>query len=85
MFQKYASFAPPFFHGRGVLQYDFGIIPHRRGLVCVVGSPIECEKVEDPSHEQLMTHQQRYLDALQSLFDEHKEEYAPTSELRFVE
>lgn len=33
-FQKYASFAPPFFHGRGVLQYDFGILPHRRGM-CV--------------------------------------------------
>ncbi|KAL3895480.1 MAG: hypothetical protein SGCHY_004675, partial [Lobulomycetales sp.] len=84
-FQKYASFAPPFFHGRGVLQYDFGILPHRRELICITGAPIPCARVADPSREQLLAHQKRYLDALEELFAAYKDEYAPTAELCFVE
>lgn len=84
-FQKYASFAPPFFHGRGVFQYDFGIVPHRRVLTCVVGTPIACEKVEEPSQAQVLALQKIYLDALSSLFKEHKEKYAPSGELVFAE
>jgi hypothetical protein len=78
------------------LQYDFGVLPHRRGylksllnkvgVVCVVGEPIHCrERIEEPSRENLMAHQKRYLDSLTELFEKHKEEYAPTGTLRFVE
>jgi hypothetical protein len=55
------------------------------GVICVVGEPIDCKSVAEPSREQLLAHQIRYLDALTLLFDTHKEEYAPTGELRFVE
>lgn len=26
------GFAPPIFHGRGIFQYTFGILPHRRAV-----------------------------------------------------
>ncbi|KAJ3390893.1 Diacylglycerol O-acyltransferase 2 [Lobulomyces angularis] len=86
-FQKYLSFAPPLFHGRGVFQYSYGILPHRRHLTVCVGEPIEVEKLENPTSEQLLSYQKKYLDGLENLFNKQKELYAPNrkGELTFVE
>ena len=39
--QKLMGFAMPLFHGRGVFNYDFGIIPYRRPITVIVGAPLE--------------------------------------------
>jgi 2-acylglycerol O-acyltransferase 2 len=43
--QAKMGFAIPFFHGRGVFTYNWGILPWRRPLTVVVGAPIEVPKV----------------------------------------
>ncbi|KAJ3078074.1 diacylglycerol O-acyltransferase 1, partial [Quaeritorhiza haematococci] len=78
-FQKYMTFSPPLFHGRGMFQYDLGILPHRRPVVSVVGAPIECPKIPHPSEEVVLEYQKKYFDGLQELFDEYKLHWALTS------
>ena len=38
--QKLFGFAVPFFHGRGMFNYDFGLLPYRRPITVVVGAPL---------------------------------------------
>ncbi|EKX48735.1 hypothetical protein GUITHDRAFT_52406, partial [Guillardia theta CCMP2712] len=35
--QKWFGFAMPLFHGRGIFNYNFGLIPHRRPITVVLG------------------------------------------------
>ncbi|KAJ3008805.1 diacylglycerol O-acyltransferase 1 [Thoreauomyces humboldtii] len=77
LFQKYLTFAPPLFFGRGIFQYNVGIMPFRRPVVSVVGAPIPCPKTENPSQEMILHYQEKYLDALQKVWDDHKDKYAP--------
>ncbi|KAI8819413.1 diacylglycerol acyltransferase [Fimicolochytrium jonesii] len=87
LFQKYMTFAPPLFFGRGVFNYSFGIMPYRRAVVSVVGRPIECPKIENPSQEILLEYQQKYLDELMHIWDTYKDKYAKNRkrEMRFLE
>ncbi|KND03876.1 uncharacterized protein SPPG_01328 [Spizellomyces punctatus DAOM BR117] len=87
LFQRYMTFAPPLFFGRGIFQYNVGIMPYRRPVISVVGKPIECPKIENPSTEVILEYQKKYLDGLQAIWDEHKDKYAPKRkrELRFIE
>lgn len=39
------GFAPPVFHGRGMFNYSFGVLPHRKPVFAVVGPPIELPKI----------------------------------------
>lgn len=32
---KVIGFSPPFFHGRGIFQYTFGLMPYRKPIVTV--------------------------------------------------
>jgi 2-acylglycerol O-acyltransferase 2 len=34
-FQSIFGFTTPFFHGRGVFNYSFGILPHRRPVTVI--------------------------------------------------
>ncbi|KAJ3223671.1 diacylglycerol O-acyltransferase 1 [Clydaea vesicula] len=74
-------------NGRGVFQYSYGILPHRRHLTVCVGEPIEVEKLENPTSEQLLSYQKKYLDGLENLFNKQKELYAPNrkGELTFCD
>ena len=38
--QKLLGFAMPLFHGRGVFNLDFGLLPYRRPIAVVVGAPL---------------------------------------------
>ncbi|KAI8921461.1 diacylglycerol acyltransferase [Entophlyctis helioformis] len=75
-FQRVAKFSPPLFYGRGVFQYSVGIMPYRRPIVSVVGKPIECPQIDEPTREQIAEYHQKYMDGLQRLYDEHKDVYA---------
>ncbi|KAJ3413110.1 diacylglycerol O-acyltransferase 1 [Chytridiales sp. JEL 0842] len=87
VFQKYASFSPPLFHGRGIFNYEFGILPYRRAITSVVGTPIECPKIPNPTEAEILEYQKKYLDGLQEIYDKYKDQYAPNRkrDLCFVE
>eukprot|EP01006_Ploeotia_vitrea_P046058 TRINITY_DN66990_c5_g3_i4.p1 TRINITY_DN66990_c5_g3~~TRINITY_DN66990_c5_g3_i4.p1 ORF type:complete len:160 (-),score=79.35 TRINITY_DN66990_c5_g3_i4:998-1477(-) len=86
--QTKLGFAMPLIKGRGVFQYKFGIMPHRRPIRVVVGAPIDVPKVAraDITPELVNTYHTKYLEALQRLFDEYKDVYAPDrrTDLQFL-
>lgn len=69
------GFAPPVFHGRGAFNYTFGLLPYRRPTNTVVGKPIDVEKNENPTREEVDELHQKYIDALVDLFETHKTKY----------
>ncbi|RKO95626.1 diacylglycerol-acyltransferase, partial [Caulochytrium protostelioides] len=87
LMQKYTTISPPLFHGRGVWNYNIGIVPFRRPVTTVVGAPIHCVKTSHPSNEMVLEYQQRYMAALEDLWHTYKDKYAPyrKSEMAFVE
>ncbi|EFA83646.1 diacylglycerol O-acyltransferase 2 [Heterostelium album PN500] len=77
---KLTGIAPALFNGRGIFNYDFGLLPHRRKIVSVVGEPIDVPKVASPSDELIDHYQQLYMDSLSNLFHKYKDEYASESD-----
>jgi len=76
MVKNLCGFSPPLFHGRGVLNYTFGLMPYRKPVHTVVGAPIRVEKaIENPTTEEILELHGRYKEALSRLFDEHKHKY----------
>ncbi|XP_037377696.1 2-acylglycerol O-acyltransferase 2 [Talpa occidentalis] len=73
--QKVMSISLPLFHGRGVFQYSFGLIPYRQPINTVVGKPIEVQKTPNPSQEQVDQLHQQYIKELYDLFEAHKLKY----------
>ena len=65
----------PIIQGRGVFNYTFGILPHRRPVHTVVGSPIEVTKKENPTAEEIKALHDIYTEKLIELFDQHKHKY----------
>ncbi|CAE6455938.1 unnamed protein product [Rhizoctonia solani] len=63
-FQSVFGFTLPLFHGRGLLNYNFGLMPYRRPIVCVVGRPIHVTKTADPSRAQVEATQKLYIEEL---------------------
>ncbi|CAD5214510.1 unnamed protein product [Bursaphelenchus okinawaensis] len=75
LIKKVCGFCPPLFHGRGLLYKSFGLLPFRKPITTVVGAPIQVEKVEEPTHEQINELHQKYVRELTKLFNEHKSKY----------
>ena len=73
--QKWFGFAPVLFLGRGIFNYNFGILPYRKPLTVVVGSPIRVERNPDPSPEEVEALHKKYVDALVSLYHENNSKY----------
>jgi 2-acylglycerol O-acyltransferase 2 len=86
-FRKRIGWAPPIISGRGIFNYDYGILPHRRKIVTVVGRPIEVDKIENPTMEEISAIQQKYICELKYIFDKYKDVYAEnrTTDLKIVE
>jgi len=81
------GFATPIFSGRGIFQYNMGILPYRKPIIVVVGPPVRL----DPCPEHLKGHalsttaegkkrvndaHQKYVEALRELWDLYKERWA---------
>jgi len=49
--------------------------PLKRPLTLVFGKPLEVEKVENPTTEQVDALHQKYIESLQQLFEDTREEY----------
>uniref|UniRef100_A0A6A7FQS4 Acyltransferase n=1 Tax=Hirondellea gigas TaxID=1518452 RepID=A0A6A7FQS4_9CRUS len=77
---------PCLFMGRGVFQYSLGIVPFRKPIYVVVGSPLHVDPVKQPTGEQILALHSRYRDALQHLYDTYKHTYArdPSIPMEFV-
>ncbi|GBN73267.1 2-acylglycerol O-acyltransferase 1 [Araneus ventricosus] len=79
--KSFLGFSLPFFRGRGMFQYNYGLLPYRKPITVIIGKPIDVEKISEPTEEDIKTLHQKYIDSLTALFEEHKEKYAPGSKL----
>ena len=71
----------PYFMGRGIFQYSFGLLPKRLPLTVVVGKPINVEEFGIPSggcqptQEQIDAVHDAYLKALRDIYDKYNPIY----------
>ncbi|XP_055620643.1 2-acylglycerol O-acyltransferase 2-A-like isoform X1 [Toxorhynchites rutilus septentrionalis] len=72
--------APAALVGRGFFQYSFGVIPRRKPINTVIGAPVEVEKIDNPSKEQIEALHVRFCAALEDLFETHKTKYVENYE-----
>ena len=47
-----------------------------------VGEPIEVSKKENPTKEEIEDLHSKYIEALQKLFEDHKEKYEPNEDVK---
>ncbi|KAI0075339.1 DAGAT-domain-containing protein [Panus rudis PR-1116 ss-1] len=86
-FQQVFGFTLPLFHGRGLLNYNLGLLPYRRRIVAVIGRPIPVEKCAQPTLEEIRRVQEQYIDELMWIWNTYKDEFARSRrrELSIVE
>ncbi|RXW18000.1 hypothetical protein EST38_g7860 [Candolleomyces aberdarensis] len=86
-FQSIFGFTLPLFHGRGLLNYNVGLMPYRRRIVAVIGKPIHVTQRDKPSLEEVREVQEKYIEELTRIWDTYKDEFAKTRvrELRFID
>jgi len=77
-FQQVFGFALPLTHGRGIIQYGFGLMPMRNPIRVVVGKPIEIPKMkrEDITSADIIKYHQLYMDQIREIYDLYKEQWA---------
>nr|XP_057924093.1 2-acylglycerol O-acyltransferase 2-A isoform X2 [Doryrhamphus excisus] len=73
--QSIMGVAMPLFHARGVFQYSFGLMPYRKPILTVVGTPISVPPSPNPSSEDIESLHKVYLERLSELFEQHKHSY----------
>jgi len=85
-FKKWVGFSPPFFYGRGMFNYTFGMLPHRKPITTVVGAPIDVPQIKAPGVKEVEKYHEIYMDKLSELFDSHKTNHGVAADkyLRFV-
>lgn len=71
---KRVGFSPPIFHGRGIINYTFGMLPFRHPITTVVGPPVKVAKNENPTDEEISTLQKTYFDAVTKLYNQYKDQ-----------
>jgi len=83
--QKMITFAPLVVNGRGVFSYASGLLPHRRPITVVVGTPIPVEKASNPTDEYVTELHNKYKAGVLELFNNYKDIYDPKAEgIEFV-
>jgi 2-acylglycerol O-acyltransferase 2 len=72
------KFTLPFLHGRGIFNYDVGLMPYRRPLHIVVGAPIKVAQatggVVDPAEVDRL--HGLYVEELEKIWDTYKDVFA---------
>ncbi|KAI1306939.1 diacylglycerol acyltransferase-domain-containing protein [Xylaria venustula] len=74
---KVWKFTLPFLHGRGIFNYDVGLMPYRRPLNIVVGAPIKVRQSSSVNPEEVNRLHGLYVTELEKLWDRYKDEFAP--------
>lgn len=75
---KVFKFTLPALHGRGVLNYDVGLMPYRRPVDIVVGKPIRVDKAHgaQPAQEDIDRLHELYVQEVERLWDTYKDQFA---------
>jgi 2-acylglycerol O-acyltransferase 2 len=85
---KYLGFATPFFSGAGSsgAAIPMNPIPSRVPVITVVGDPIKCPVIENPTREDIDRMRLLYIEKLQEIFKQFADKYAPqrSTELEIV-
>ncbi|KAI0899895.1 DAGAT-domain-containing protein [Annulohypoxylon nitens] len=74
---KVWKFTLPFLHGRGIFNYDVGLMPYRRPLNIVVGAPIKVKQSNSVDQEEINRLHDLYVTELEKLWDRYKDEFSP--------
>ncbi|XP_037712931.1 2-acylglycerol O-acyltransferase 2-A-like [Drosophila subpulchrella] len=77
--KKITGISPLLPKGRGIFNYNYGILPHRRRIVQVVGSPIDVIKSDNPDADYVDKIHAQVIEALENMFEQYKEEYISDS------
>ncbi|KAI1133678.1 DAGAT-domain-containing protein [Nemania abortiva] len=73
---KVWKFTLPFLHGRGIFNYDVGLMPYRRPLNIVVGAPIKVRQSSSVNLDEIDRLHGLYVAELEKLWDRYKDEFA---------
>ena len=73
---KVFKFTLPALHGRGVLNYDIGLMPYRRPVNIVVGKPIPVTKSATPDQAEIDKVHDLYVAELQKIWEAYKDEFS---------
>jgi len=77
--RKLIGIAPVIFFGRGWIQDTFGILPHRNPVTVVVGKPIQVDKIDDPSDEEIDEIHSMYMTDLKNLYKKYNPKYGDST------
>lgn len=83
--KKVTGVAPVHIKGRGILQYNIGMIPRRHPITTVIGAPIQIKKNPNPSNEEIEKMHAHFCEQLIELFETNKRKYVTNSENIHVE
>lgn len=78
------GFTVPFFHARGIFNYDFGLLPYRRRIDVVVGKPIEVPYDPEPSEEVVNKWHDIYVEELLKLVETNRERFNYTTKVELL-
>lgn len=86
-FLKAWKFTVPLLHGRGIFNYDVGLMPYRRPLNIVVGKPIPVVQAGNPDNTEINRLHDLYVEELQKIWDRYKDEFAShrKEEMQFLD
>ncbi|KAF5009028.1 hypothetical protein FDECE_4715 [Fusarium decemcellulare] len=78
IFLKVFKFTVPALHGRGVLNYDVGLMPYRRPVNIVVGRPIRVERPHgpQPAQEDIDELHERYIREIEKLWQAYRDHFS---------
>lgn len=87
MFLKTVKWTVPLLHGRGIFNYDVGLMPYRSPVNIVVGKAIPVMQVNNPDNAAIDKLHKRYVEELQKIWDRYKDDFAKNrkEELQFIE
>jgi len=69
------GYSLPLFYGRGIFNYDWGLMPHRRPINTIVGAPIPVPKIAQPGVADVDLYHARYIQAVRDLFNQYKDRF----------
>jgi len=73
---KVWKFTLPFMHGRGIFNYDVGMMPYRHPLNIVVGAPIKVVQSATVDPVEVDRLHELYVKELEKLWERYKDEFA---------
>ncbi|KAF5299134.1 hypothetical protein FQA39_LY02307 [Lamprigera yunnana] len=72
--------APILFCGRGLFHNWYGWVPLKKPVITIAGEPIEVQKTENPTQEQIEELHTKFTEAIKNLFNTQKHKYVENAE-----